>query len=366
MRKIGFVIYPGYQTMGFATTSAFELANRLAAERIYDIRMLSKDGAPVRTSLGFDVSTERFIEEPYDLIIVGASWEEPSRETIEFIRHVRSYCRRIAATCHGAFLLAEAGLLDGRRATTHWARAGELRSRYPNVQVEEDRIFIADGPVWTSAGMTAAIDLALALIEEDLGLEAARTVARRLVLYHRRAGGQSQFSSLLELQPKSDRIQTVLTYARRNLAGRLNVDDLAEVAHLSPRQFSRAFQAETGQTPAKAIENLRLEGARALMEDTNHTIDVVAQETGFRDRNRMRRAFLRTYGQPPQVIRHLSHAWTPPGESRLAGAGSDTPSLDEPRPNVASRSRAQRTKNLRPTKHKPEGRVRRRGPKSHR
>ena len=367
MRKIGFVIYPGYQSMGFATTSAFELANRLAAEQVYDIRLLSKAGGPVRTSLGFDVSTERFIEEPYDLIIVGASWGEPSRETIEFVRHVRSYCRRIAATCHGAFVLAEAGLLDGRRATTHWARAGELRSRYPNVRVEEDRIFIADGPVWTSAGMTAGIDLALALIEEDLGLEAARTVARRLVLYHRRSGGQSQFSSLLELQPKSDRIQTVLTYARRNLAGRLNVDDLAEVAHLSPRQFSRAFQAETGQTPAKAIENLRLEGARALMEDTNHTIDVVARETGFRDRNRMRRAFLRTYGQPPQVIRHLSHACAPLGDSRLAGAESDTLSVDEQRrPNVARRSRAQRTKNLRSTKHKPEGRVRRRGPKSRR
>jgi transcriptional regulator GlxA family with amidase domain len=131
------------------------------------------------------------------------------------------------------------------------------------VRVEEDRIFIADGPVWTSAGMTAGIDLSLALIEEDLGRDAARTVARRLVLYHRRAGGQSQFSSLLELEPKSDRIQTVLTYARRNLSARLSVDDLAEVAHLSPRQFSRAFQAETGQTPAKAVENLRLESARS-------------------------------------------------------------------------------------------------------
>jgi transcriptional regulator GlxA family with amidase domain len=186
------------------------------------------------------------------------------------------------------------------------------------VRVEEDRIFTADGPVWTSAGMTAGIDLALALIEEDLGLEAARTVARRLVLYHRRAGGQSQFSSLLELEPKSDRIQTVLTYARRNLAGRLSVDDLAEVAHLSPRQFSRAFQAETGQTPAKAVENLRLEGARALMEDTNHTLDVVAQLTGFGDRNQMRRAFLRAYGQPPQVIRRQSRGYPSIKESELA------------------------------------------------
>src|SRR5262249_15366573 len=204
------------------------------------------------------------------------------------------------------------------RATTHWVRAGELRARYPNVRVEEDRIFIADGPVWTSAGMTAGIDLALALIEEDLGPEAARTVARRLVLYHRRAGGQSPVSSLLELEPKTDRIHAVLNYARRNLAGRLSVDDLAEVAHLSPRQFSRAFRAETSQTPAKAVENLRLEAARALMETTNHTLDVVAQLAGFEDRNRMRRAFLRAYGQPPQVIRGQSRRYAPIKESELA------------------------------------------------
>jgi transcriptional regulator GlxA family with amidase domain len=239
---------------------------------------------------------------------------------IEFIRHARSHCRRIAATCHGTFVLAEAGILDGRRATTHRDLAGELRARYPNVRVEADRIFIADGPVWTSAGMTAGIDLALALIEEDLGLEATRAVARRLVLYHRRAGGQSQFSSLLELEPKSDRMQTVLTYARRNLAGRLSVDELAEIAHLSPRQFSRAFQAETGQTPAKAVENLRLEGARALMEDTNHSLDTVAQQTGFGDRDRLRRAFLRAYGQPPQVIRRQSD-----GHARIRERGLSDP-----------------------------------------
>jgi len=140
------------------------------------------------------------------------------------------------------------------------------------------------------------------------------------VLYHRRAGGQSQFSSLLELEPKSDRIQSVLTYARRNLAARLSVGDLADVAHLSPRQFSRAFQAETGRTPAKAIENLRLEGARALMEDTNHTIDVVAQQTGFGDRNRMRRAFLRAYGQSPHVIRRQSRGYASIKEGELAEA----------------------------------------------
>ena len=145
MRKVGFVIYPGYQPMGFAVTSPFEIANAQAAEPVYDIRMLSKHGGLVRTSLGFHVSTERFSEEPYDLIVVCASMEDASPETIEFIRHARAYCRRIAATYHAAFVLAEAGVLDGRRATCHWIRAGELRARYPNVRVDEDRIFIADG-----------------------------------------------------------------------------------------------------------------------------------------------------------------------------------------------------------------------------
>ena len=166
-------------------------------------------------------------------------------------------CRRIAAICTGAFILAEAGLLDGRRATTHWCRARELQSRFPKVKVEEDRIFIVDGPVWTSAGMSAGIDLALAMIENDLGADVARAVAKYLVVYHRRTGGQSQFSALLELEPKSDRIQSALAYAKRNLDKRLTVGQLAEAAHLSPRQFSRAFRAETDQPPAKAVEKPR-------------------------------------------------------------------------------------------------------------
>src|SRR3984885_3466842 len=307
MRKVGFVVCPGYQTMGLALISAFELANRQAPEQVYDIRMLSKDGGPVRTSIGFHVLTERFAKESYDLIIVGASWETPSRETVEFVRHVRSHCRRIAATCHGAFVLAEAGLLDGRRATTHWVRAGELRSRYPKVRVEEDRIFIADGPVWTSAGMTAGIDLALGLVERDVGPEAARVVAKALVVHHRRAGGQSQHSALLELDAKSDRVQDALVFARRNLHEPLSVEQLAEAARLSPRQFTRVFHAETGQSPAKAIENLRLEAARLALEQGRRPVEAIAKETGFGDRERMRRAFLRAFGQTPQAIRNASH-----------------------------------------------------------
>jgi transcriptional regulator GlxA family with amidase domain len=156
--------------------------------------------------------------------------------------------------------------------------------------------------------MTAGIDLALAMVEKDLGIEIARLVAKKMVVYHRRAGGQSQFSTLLELEPKSDRIQSALSYARRNLKTALSVEQLAEVANLSPRQFSRAFRAETGQSPAKAVENLRVEAARLLTEQGQLPIDVVARETGFADRERMRRAFLRAFGQPPQAIRRAGKA----------------------------------------------------------
>lgn len=306
MRKVGFILHPGYSAMSLAVSTVFEIANLQAGTPVYDVRMLSEQGGPVATSLGFEVMTRAFSGEPLDLLVVGGSMQEPTPEIVAFVARAPSFARRIAAPCVGALVLAEAGLLDGRRATTHWMYARAMGERFPRIKVEEDRIFIADGPIWTSAGMTAGIDLALALVEEDLGIEAARQVARKMVVYHRRSGGQSQFSTLLELEPKSDRMQAVLTHARRNLASRLSVEDLAEVAHLSPRQFSRAFQTETGQSPAKAIEHLRLEAARAMMEDTSHSIDVVAQQTGFADRDRMRRAFIRAYGQPPQAIRRAA------------------------------------------------------------
>jgi transcriptional regulator GlxA family with amidase domain len=161
--------------------------------------------------------------------------------------------------------------------------------------------------MWTSAGMTASLDLAIAMVEKDLGRDVARQVAKNMVLFHRRAGGQSQFSALLDLEPKSDRIQSALTYARRNLRTLLSVDQLADAVHLSPRQFSRAFRAETGQSPAKAIETLRLEAARVMMEEGRHPIEVVARETGFASRERMRRAFLRAFGQSPQAMQRHMH-----------------------------------------------------------
>jgi transcriptional regulator GlxA family with amidase domain len=305
MQRIGFIVFPGFQVMSFAAISVFECANREVGEPVYDVRLLSETGGFIRTSVGLSVAAEPFDDSKFDTLIVGgaAVIGPVPPGLIEFVRQALGRCRRLAATCTGAFVLAEAGLLDGRRATTHWAHARALQARFPKVKVEEDRIFIVDGSVWTSAGMTAGIDLALAMVEQDLGAEVARAVARKLVVYHRRAGGQSQFSALLELGPKSDRIQSALAYAKRNLASPLTVAQLAKAAHLSQRQFSRAFRAETGQSPAKAIENLRIEAARLMMEQSRHPIDDIARQTGFADRDRMRRAFMRAFGQPPQVIR---------------------------------------------------------------
>ena len=310
MQRIGFIVFPGYQVMSFAVISVFEFANLQIGRPHYDVCLLSEAGGQTRTSIGVGVETQRFDESAFDTLLVGGGTEiEPSTPgLIDFVRRAPSRYRRVAATCTGAFVLAEAGLLDGRRATTHWFHARALQAAYPKVRMEEDRIFINDGPIWTSAGMTAGIDLALALVEQDLGAEVARAVAKKLVVYHRRAGGQSQFSALLELAPQSDRIQRALAYARDNLQAPLSVADLADAARLSPRQFSRAFHAETGQSPAKAIENLRVEAARLMMEEGRHPIEIVARQTGFADRDRMRRAFLRAFGQPPQVIRRNARA----------------------------------------------------------
>ncbi|PAY09193.1 AraC family transcriptional regulator [Bradyrhizobium sp. UFLA03-84] len=310
MQEIGFVVFPEFQVMGFTAITAFEVANLIAGEPFYEVTLLSENGGPVRSSAGFNVETEAFGERSFDTLFIGAGHElhPASPKLIDYIRRAVTASQRIAAPCIGAFSLAEAGLLDGRRVSTHWQFAAELQARFPRLKVEQDRIYITDGPIWTSAGMTATIDLALAMIEHDLGVEVARSVARKLVVYHRRTGGQSQFSALLELAPKSDRVQNALNYAKAHLRNELSVEELAEVARLSPRQFSRAFRAETGQSPAKAIEQLRVEAARELIGDGRHSMDEIAGETGFADRERMRRAFLRVLGQPPQTIRRHARA----------------------------------------------------------
>lgn len=305
MRDVAFVMYPDDSMMALSVIMAFEVANSVAGGLLYELHFVSETGGKIRTSCGMMLESEPFTEMPFHTLFVGGAIT-PKASTpglIDYLRDAPKRHRRIAAISTGAFVLAEAGLLDGRNATTHWMHAPLLQALYPAVKLDQDRIFTNDGPIWTTAGGAAGLDLGLALIENDLGADVAKAVARELVIYHRRTGGQSQISTLLELAPKTDRIQTALTYARNNLHRPLTVPELADAAKLSPRQFSRAFQAETGQSPAKAIEILRVEGARNLMEHSRHPIEVVARETGFSDRDHMRRAFLRAFGQSPQALR---------------------------------------------------------------
>lgn len=301
MQTVGLILYPGFQVLGLSMSATFEVANLMAEREVYAVKLLSETGGLVQSSAGFGVDTEPFDQRRFDtLLILGDNVVRPaSPGLIQYMREASPLTRRVGSICTGSAALAEAGLLAGRRVTTHWTHAPDLQRLYPDIQVDEDRIFINDGPVWTAAGMSACIDLALALVENDLGSEITRRVSRHLVVYHRRAGGQSQFSVMQDLDPKTDRIQAALTYARQHLKTELSVEQLAYVAHLSPRQFSRIFLAQTGRSPAKAVENLRVEAARLMMENGHSSIDVVATETGFGDRERMRRAFIRAYGLPP-------------------------------------------------------------------
>jgi len=311
MHRIGFLIGDGFQIMALAPQSVFEYANIVAGEAFYTLDNFSVAGGEVRSSLGFPVGT-RSLRGQVDVdtwIVAGVNDPLSSPvpdDVLAFLREVGNRARRVAGICTGGFVLAEAGLLAQRRATTHWAYARDMQKRFPDIRVEEDRIYIVDGPIWTSAGMTAGLDLALAMVEKDLGAETARSVAHKLVMHQRRAGGQSQHSEMLDLAPKSDRIQDALNYARQNLSRSLTVEELAEAVHLSPRQFSRVFTLETGQSPAKAIERLRLEAARLMIEQSRHPLDVIARESGFRDRRHLRDAFIRGFGVPPNAVRRDS------------------------------------------------------------
>lgn len=312
MPHVSMVLTPGFQFLALGVQAAFELANAVKGEAYYTLSIASVAGGPVISSSGFAVPTVPLAEvgQVDTLLLLAGLMPPPPQEeaTLETLRTMARESRRVAGLCTGAFLLGQMGLLDGRRATTHWSYARQMREDFPNVRVEDDRIFINEGAVWTSAGLTAGLDLAVALIEKDLGRDLAGAIARRLVMHHRRAGGQSQHSELLELAPSSDRIQKAVIFAKAHLANPLTVEELADVAALSPRQFARAFRAETGQTPAKAVEQMRLEAARLMIEETRHPMDQIAREAGFVDVRRMREAFMRQYGQPPQTLRRLARA----------------------------------------------------------
>lgn len=212
----------------------------------------------------------------------------------------------LMTVCAGALFAAAAGLTRQRECTTHHSCLAQLADLDPSARLHDNRIFVEDGNLVSSAGITAGIDLALAMVEADLGAELAAATAREMVVYHRRSGGQSQFSALQDLAPDSERMRAVLEHIRANLGAALTVEHLAEVACVSPRQFLRSFKADTGETPAKAVERIRAEAARACIEAGDDSIDSVARRVGFMDSERMRRAFLRVYGQPPQALRRAA------------------------------------------------------------
>lgn len=309
-KRIGLVVYPAFQILDLAALTVFEFANSLQQNVRYEFATLSVAGGPVTSSTGIVVQTEAIGWGAYDtLLIAGATSLPPPLPELEAkLKEAATATTRMASICTGAFILANTGLLDGRRATTHWIFGRHLQERHPKIQVDEDKIFVKDGSIWSSAGVTACIDLSLALVEADLGVEIAKTIARLMVVYHRRTGGQSQFSALSELAPGSDRVRDALRFAKENLHKDLSVEDLAEHVHWSPRHFSRVFQAQTGLAPAKAIEKLRIEAAQALIDQGHSSISRIAAMTGFGDEERMRRAFLRSLGQPPKAFVHQARA----------------------------------------------------------
>lgn len=308
---IGFFVFPQFQLLDLVgPLTAFRMAGYLTEGPPYRLSVLSPRGGPIASTAGVEIVTQAADGRPLDTLMVmgGLGARTLPVAAFDAVPPLARSARRVASVCTGAFILAAVGLLDGRRATTHWRHAPRLQRDYPNVSVDGDRIFIADGSVWTSAGVTAGIDLALALIEEDLGIDASRAVAQEMVVYHRRPGSQSQFSAMLDLEPGSDRIRRALAFAREHLAEALPVERLADAVNISPRQFGRAFRAETGETPARAVERLRAEAARGKVEAGSDPIEQIAAAVGFANPERMRRAFLKQFGQPPQAMRRSARA----------------------------------------------------------
>jgi transcriptional regulator GlxA family with amidase domain len=310
---IGVLVFPDFQLLDAAgPISVFEVATHYA-KADQTIKALAITPGPVRSSSGVEVLARSV--RPYGaistLIVAGGEGVRSAAKcdkTLAFVRAIAKRGVRVASVCSGAYILAEAGLLDGRRATTHWGRTRHFLGAYPRVKLEPDRIFVRDGDIWSSAGISAGIDLAMAMVSEDFGEEVAQQTARQLVLYHRRSGGQSQFSSLLELKAPTGRFGALLSWVREHLDAPLTVEDLAEQAGMSSRHFARAFIAETGTTPSKAVERLRIEVARQRVQSSGEAIERVAESTGFRDPERMRRAFIRAFGQPPQSLRRAARA----------------------------------------------------------
>ena len=301
--RVAVLVFPGFQLLDAAgPIAAFEVSGR------YALRVVARVAGHVRSSSGVAWVADGLprASEVDTLLVSGGPGVDAAltdESLLRFVRRVAARSQaRVASVCSGSLLLGAAGLLDGRRATTHWSRRHQFERQLPQVRLDADRIFVRQGSVWTSAGVTAGIDLAVAMIAEDHGQDLARAVAQELVVYYRRPGGQSQFSSLAALQGSDGRFDSLLDHVRSNLRARLGVVELAAKASMSPRHFAREFRARTGVTPAKAVERVRVEAARTALENGAASVQRVALDCGFGDVERMRRSFTRLLGMPPSAL----------------------------------------------------------------
>ncbi|WP_298261652.1 GlxA family transcriptional regulator [Bradyrhizobium sp.] len=313
-RIVEVLAFPSVQLLDVTgPVQVFSSANDFMAEagevKPYTIRIVAQGGGSVEATAGVALAVDPLspVDAELDTLVIagggGVDVSASDATLVDWVRQRARHARRTASVCTGAFLLAASGALHGRRAVTHWGFCAELARRFPAVQVETDPIFVHDGPVWTSAGVTSGIDLALALVEEDLGRSIALAVARYLVVFLKRPGGQAQFSEFLSLQTSEDRFGELHDWISSHLAGDLSLPVLARQAGMSERSFSRHYAESTGLTPARAVEKLRVEGARNLLSETRLPVKRISQRCGFGSEETMRRSFQRLLDTTPQDYR---------------------------------------------------------------
>jgi transcriptional regulator GlxA family with amidase domain len=314
-QRIAIIVFPGVQPLdAVGPFEVFAGANQLLARTAYEVDLRATIAGPVIGESGLAVVANALGAGPIEtLIVAGGNGVFAARNDstlISWIAHQARTANRVASVCTGTFLLAEAGLLDGQTVTTHWARAARLAEEYPALTVDVDPIFVHQGRIWTSAGVTAGMDLALAMVAEDHGAEVAQTIARWLVMLRRRSGGQSQFAPAVwtratDYQP----LRAALDHIHTDPSADLSIDALAAATGLSSRHFSRLFHEHIGQTPGRYVDGMRVELARSLLEQTNDTVVVVAQKCGFGTAETMRRTFVRhVHVSPDQYRQHFALA----------------------------------------------------------
>ena len=304
---IVFYIVPDFELLDLSgPICVFNMAAK-KKEGSYNVQVVSAGGGYIKSSSGVAVDTQALQVVACDsLILIGGSDEKARSQGPLKSRQISvasEKARRLASVCTGTFLLAEAGLLDGKRATTHWRFTERLQAAYPSSEITSDRIYVQDGKLWTSAGVTAGIDMALAFVQQDYGVELSREIASDMVIHHRREGGHAQSQGSLQYTPPSGRVEQVLVYARNHIKEKLCVSRLAQVANLSERQLSRIFSVEMGVSPSKAIERMRVELALPLVDGTSQSMERIAREVGFVDAVTMRQSFIRLLDITPQALR---------------------------------------------------------------